>query len=366
MYENEIEALKSKDRFRERRIYSGFADFASNDYLGFANDKRQIEKAYKSITKQDYFTPKASALVNGYAPIHAKFEKLLCKTNGFESAMLFGSGFLANLALVSTLGRKGDLILMDSDYHASGIMGLDSSGATHTFFAHNDPNDLEEKLKNSDVHKRKIIFVEGVYSMLGDILSRDIFDIADKYGAILVVDEAHSVGVLGDRLLGVFEHYGIEPKETHIKMGTLGKALGSFGAYVLASSEVISFLENRAKPFIYATALSLFDTALAYHNYKMMIKNSKKLAARMSERLGRFYEAAGIRTNTPIVMVEDGQNQTKRLHNILIEHKILTGFIRPPTISKPAIRVILRFGQARRDFENLLGILKLHDIKRAF
>jgi 8-amino-7-oxononanoate synthase len=366
MYENELNALRAKNRFRERKIYRGFADFASNDYLGFASDKRQIEKAYKTLKKQDYFAPKSSQLIGGYAPIHAKFEKLLCKINGFDDAMLFGSGFLANLALVSTLARRADLILMDAHYHASGIMGLESTKAKYEFFVHNNPNDLEEKLKNAIGYERVFVFVEGVYSMLGDILHRDIFDTADKYGAILVVDEAHSVGVLGERLLGVFEHYKIKPTPNHIKMGTLGKALGSYGAYVLASAEIVSFLENRARPFIYATALSLFDTTLAYHNYKSMIKNSKKFKALINDRLKRLYEVTGIRADTLIIMLEDGQNQTKKLHNILMEHKIFTGFIRPPTVAKPAIRAILRLGEPQRHLENLLSILKLHEVKSAF
>jgi len=366
MYENELNALHAKDRFRERKLYGGYADFASNDYLGFAKDKKQLKKAYKTLLKQDYFAPRASQLVNGYAPIHAKFEKLLCETNGFESAMLFGSGFAANLSLVSTLPRRRDLVLMDDEYHASGVMGSESTQGKVEFFAHNDADALEAKLQNISGYERVFIFVEGVYSMIGDILERRIFDIADKYNAVLVVDEAHSVGVLGDRLLGVFDYYKIKPKPNHIKMGTLGKALGSFGAYVLASMEVISFLENRAKPFVYATALSLFDTALAYHNYKKMIKNSHLLKVRLNERRFRFCSVTKCDFETQVAMIEDEQNQTKKLHNILLENKILTGFIRPPTVSRPAIRAVIGLSADELEFEKFLAILSGSNIKRAF
>ena len=366
MYENELGVLLAKDRFRERKLYKGFADFASNDYLGFASDKNQIKKATKTLLKQEFYSPRASQLVNGYAHIHAKFEELLCKTNGFESAMLFGSGFLANLSLSSTLARKGDLILMDAEYHASGVMGTENSQGKVEFFDHNNADMLVQKLQNRDAYERVFIFVEGVYSMIGDILNPKIFEIADKYNAVLVVDEAHSVGVLGENLLGVFEHFDIEPKENHIKMGTMGKALGSFGAYVLASSDVISFLENRARPFVYATALSLFDTALAYHNYKKMLKNAKKLKKIVDDRMQRVCDATNNHFDTPIVMLEAEQNQTKKLHNILFANKILTGFIRPPTVARAALRVVVGVGESEDKFDKLLTILRQMNLKRAF
>ncbi len=366
MYKTELHTLKQKDRFRQRTICKGYADFSSNDYLGFASDKKQLEKAYKTVLAQDYFAPRASQLVCGYAPIHAKFEKLLTSSCGYESALLMGSGFLANLALVSTLPRRGDLVLMDSDYHASGVMGAENCKAEVEFFAHNDSVALEEKLKNSAGHKRIFVFVEGVYSMIGDILEREIINIADKYEAILVVDEAHSVGVLGDSLLGVFDHYGITPKPNHIKMGTLGKALGSFGAYILASSEIISFLENRSRPFIYATALSLFDTALAYHNFKKMLKNSAIYRHKLSSRTAKFSAALNDNFATPIAMIESIQNQTRALHSTLIKEKIMTGFIRPPTVSKPSIRAVIGLSSSEKQFETLLSILTKHKVKKAY
>lgn len=365
-YDKELQALKHKDRFRQRKIYADFADLASNDYLGLSTNQKQIKKAYKTVLSQPYYSPKSSQLLGGYAPIHKKFEQKLCSAAGFESALLFGSGFLANLALVSTLPRKGDLVVMDSQYHASGIMGTQSCMANTIYFEHNNPEKLEEIIQSRRENKRVFIFVEGVYSMLGDILNRDIIDIANKYNAILVVDEAHSVGVIGENLLGVFDHYDLENSPNHIKMGTLGKALGSFGAYVLASQEIISFLENRARPFIYATALSIFDTALAYHNLKYILKHAKVLREKLEQRRVSFSSTINEKFYTPIAMIESVNNQTKSLHNSFLENKILTGLIRPPTTSKTCIRVVISLSCKNKEFEKFLSISAKADIKRAY
>ncbi|HHD83811.1 MAG TPA: aminotransferase class I/II-fold pyridoxal phosphate-dependent enzyme, partial [Campylobacteraceae bacterium] len=263
MYEQELEALQRANRFRKREIFDEtLIDLASNDYLGFAEDKRLFEAAVEEVANYRYHAPRASQLVNGYHPLHAAFEERLCALNGFESGIVVGSGFLANLSLIEALPRKRDLLILDEHYHASGVLASGLVDAKVRFFRHNDPEALDAILRE-ERYRRAIVAVEGIYSMEGDLLHRDIFDVADRYGALLIVDEAHSSGVVGEKLLGVFEHYGIAPGPTHIKMGTLGKAMGSYGAYILATEEIITFLQNRAKAIIYATAPSLFDTALA-------------------------------------------------------------------------------------------------------
>jgi 8-amino-7-oxononanoate synthase len=366
MYEKELNALLIKDRFRERRIYTGFADFASNDYLGLSSNKKQLQKAYNRVLKADYYAPRASGLVCGYSKIHAKFEKTLCEAYGFESAAVFGSGFLANHALVSTLPRKKDFVLMDEEYHASGIAALDSCVAKYEFFDHNDPDALEQKLRTAKGYERIFIFVESVYSMMGDVVDKKIFELADLYGVVLVVDEAHGVGTLGKNLLGAFDLYGIAPKPNHIKMGTLGKALGSYGAYVLASSQVISFLENRAKSLIYTTALSIFDTALAHENFKYLQKNGAKLKTKLDSRLGVMSDTLQMQLLTPIAMLADPLNQTKKSHNALLKSKILTGFIRPPTVKSPMIRAVVGLAAKQEEFEKFVLMIKKLDLRAVY
>jgi 8-amino-7-oxononanoate synthase len=177
--------------------------------------------------------------------------------------------------------------------------------------------------------------------MGGDLCNKEIFDIADEFNALLVVDEAHSSGVVGQRLLGVYEHYDIQIKPNHIKMGTLGKAYGSYGAYILASSKIISFLQNRAKPIIYTTAPSLFDIALAYVNVKYIIKNSHKLNAKKQKLQKIVKKYLGVKIDALIVAIDIADNQkVLQIQQQLLQKGILVGAIRQPTVPSAIIRLI--------------------------
>jgi 8-amino-7-oxononanoate synthase len=283
-------------------------------------------------------------LVNGYHRVHADFEAALCRVNGFEAGVVLGSGFNANIALIETLVRKGDELFIDAKYHASGILATKLVEGKVTFFAHNDPDDLESKLKGSKA-RRRIIAVEGIYSMDGDLLTREIVSVANTHDALLIVDEAHSSGVIGPNLMGVFDHYGIAVKENHIKMGTLGKAYGSFGAYILASAHIVDFLINRAKPIIYATAPSLFDTLLGHQALLHIQKNSRSLRAQMDERRRIVKEVFDFEMPGLILPVSVGDNRrVMQLQQRLLGEGILVGAIRQPTVERAIIRVIARLG----------------------
>jgi 8-amino-7-oxononanoate synthase len=349
MYEKELLALQKVGRFRERKQFSAtLVDLASNDYLGLAHNKTQLQKAMGLLEEFDAFAPKASMLVNGYHEIHARFEALLCKLQGFEAGLTVGSGFLANLALIEALVRKQDRLFMDEEYHASGVMATKMLGDRVIFFKHNDPLDLEAKLKVFG-KKRNIIAVEGVYSMSGSVCRREIFDIADATGSLLIVDEAHSVGVLGERLLGVFDHYHITPQANHIKMGTLGKAYGSYGAYILASKQIVSFLENRAKPIIYSTAPSVIDTTLGYVNVKHMTKQAQKYREKIVKRQDAVKQILGIETQSLIVPIVCASNQeVLALQQALIREGFLVGAIRQPTVKEPILRFIANVGVRKK------------------
>jgi 8-amino-7-oxononanoate synthase len=359
-YDTQLKALKRSNRFRERKIFDlELIDLASNDYLGLSKSKESLKKAYKILEESSHYSPRASMLVNGYSLIHKEFEEMLAKNNSFEDCILVGSGYLANIALVEALVRKQDLLFIDEEFHSSGILGsklLDPKNVIK--FKHNNPKDLEQKLKFSKA-RNKLILTEGIYSMSGDILKKEFFEIADKYNAILIVDEAHSSGVLGKKLLGIYDFYSILPKPNHIKMGTLGKAYGSYGAYILASKEIISYLINRAKPIIYSTALSLFDTALAKVNFESILQNSKILREKLDKRLEILKKEFKHKNSSLIVKIEfEKDYEVIKLQNKLIKKGFLVGAIRRPTVKKPILRVIPNLGVEEEKFLEFVKLSK--------
>ncbi|CAA6821347.1 MAG: 8-amino-7-oxononanoate synthase (EC, partial [uncultured Sulfurovum sp.] len=329
-------------------------DFASNDYLGLANNKKQLQKALKLLNEYENHAPKASMLVNGYHEIHQRFEQRLASLNDFEEGIVVGSGFLANVSLIEALVRKKDMLFIDEEYHASGMMTTGLLAHRVVKFKHNDPQDLEDKLKKFS-GGRKIIAVEGVYSMSGALCEKEIFEIADQYEALLIVDEAHSSGVIGENLLGIFEYYNIKPHERHIKMGTLGKAYGSYGAYILASSHIISFLVNRGKPIIYSTAPSVIDTALALVNINYVAKNSSEIHEQIREKQTIVKKTLSIITNSLIVPILMPNNQaTLDAQQRLERLGYLVGAIRQPTVKEPILRVIPRIGTPVGSLQKML------------
>jgi 8-amino-7-oxononanoate synthase len=358
-YRRELEALRRAGRFRERRLYDPtLVDFASNDYLGLAERPGQLKAAMKLLEKYRAHAPKASMLVNGTHPIHRRFEERLAEANGFEAGIVVGSGFLANLALVEALVRRNDRIFMDEEYHASGVMATGLLEGRVTFFRHNDPEDLWRKLRGFR-GGRAIVAVEGVYSMSGDLAAREIFDVVRETGALLIVDEAHSAGVLGEKLLGIFEDYGIAPGPGHIKMGTLGKAYGSYGAYILASGEIVSYLENRAKPIIYSTAPSVIDTALALVNFETLRRHAAKYRRRLEARRQIVEEELGERMASQILPLPvENNRRAVELQRALLEEGFVVGAIRQPTVERPILRIIPRLGPSKKELRRMLRLVK--------
>jgi len=360
-FDSELKALKRASRFRQIELFdSALIDLASNDYLALAHKKKQLKRAYNLVKSYESFAPKASLLVNGYHPIHQSFEESIAILNGFESALVVGSGFLANLSLIEALVRRGDTLFIDSEYHASGILASKLVGSV-VYFEHNNSEDLEKQIKQSNA-KRKIIAIEGVYSMSGDIAKREFFEIADTYNALLIVDEAHSSGTIGEHLLGIFDYYNLEIKPNYIKMGTLGKAYGSYGAYILSSSEIKEFLLNRGKSIIYSTAPSVFDTALALVNLRFIQKKRRHLAKKLQERRQLVTKILGVTCQSQIVPLEQTSNrEAKELQQVLLKEGFLVGAIRQPTVKKPIIRLIPRLGVKQEVLKRALERIKYRD-----
>ncbi|DAB28062.1 MAG: 8-amino-7-oxononanoate synthase [Sulfurimonas sp. RIFOXYD12_FULL_33_39] len=346
-YENELAALKKSKRYRSREVYKdNILDFASNDYLGLAHNKELHEATCKTLSAMPLHSSKASLLVNGYHQIHKDFEEALCEANGFEEGIILGSGFNANIALIESLVRRGDELFMDEKYHASGVLAARLNNMKVEFFSHNNMAELEDLLKSSDA-KRKIVAVEGIYSMDGDLVDGAVFEICDRYDAILIVDEAHSSGVIGNKLMGVFDYYNIDIKPNYIKMGTLGKAYGSFGAFILSSSHIAEYLINRAKPIIYATSLSLYDTLLAHNSLKYILKNREVLKREIELRQQIVYEELGIKIEGLIAPIVIGDNvKVIEIRDELKNLGYAVGGIREPTVDKAIIRLIARLAQS--------------------
>ncbi len=334
MYKKELNVLKAKNRLRNRKIYNNVIDLASNDYLCLAQNKEIRKQAFEHALDLTSHSAKASMLINGYTKAHKLLENYICELNDFESGIVLGSGFLANLALFE-LVRKKDLALIDEEYHASGIIASKLTQGVVRFFKHNDINDLKEKSEDYKNFKRVFVFSEGIFSMTGDKIKKEIALYAQKIG-ILVLDEAHSVGICGKRLLGISEEYNLDPAKT-IKMGTLGKALGSYGAYILAKKEITEFLLNKAKSIIYTTALSPVDTLLAYYALKYIQENLNCFKNIIQKRKLKYNSDSLIK-----ILSANSSEEVLKKQKELLNKNILIGAIRPPSVKNPIFRIILR------------------------
>ncbi len=357
-YENELQALKRSGRYRTREVInSKVYDFSSNDYLGLSHHKELHSRTCEQLAKYPYNSSKASMLVNGYHQIHKDFEDALCKANGFEAGIVLGSGFNANIALIESLVRKGDTLFMDELYHASGVLASQLHNMDVIFFKHNDMQALKKLLQASNA-KRKIVAVEGIYSMDGDLCDKEVFAICDEAQALLIVDEAHSSGVVGKNLMGVFDYYDISIKENYIKMGTLGKAYGSFGAFILSSKHISEYLLNRAKPIIYATSLSLYDTLLAHNALEYILKNRETLKKEIILRQTIIFEELGFEVKGLIVPIRIGSNQkVLQIKEQLLVHNYSVGAIRQPTVPIAIVRLIARLGESRESLQHVCRYL---------
>ncbi|PAF52157.1 pyridoxal phosphate-dependent aminotransferase family protein [Helicobacter sp. 13S00477-4] len=360
MFDKEIATIKHFNLYRERKIFpKSFRDFASNDYLGLSNKKILAKKAAALAISQDSHSPKASLLINGYSPLHQNLESMICKQNGFDDCIILGSGFLANIALFDALVRKNDKIYIDEKYHASGIYAAKSLGERVIYFKHNDAKDLSNKINTTKPKGRIIIAIEGIYSMDGDIAQEEFSKIACNNNAILIVDEAHSNGSIGNNLLGYFDHYQIPIQSNFIKMGTLSKAYGSYGAYIAADKKIIDFLCNRAKSIIYTTALSIFDTALALVNLEYIQQNKQELIKKIHLHKKIVHEVLGIYPLTQIITIPFKNISTmQQTYEILQKQGFLVGAIRKPTVTQPILRIVLSIKNSPKDTEKLCKIIK--------
>lgn len=238
-------------------------NFASNDYLGLAGDDRLIQAAV-AATKDFGTGSTGSRLLSGHRALHRQLELAIASLKQTQDALVFSSGYLANLGAIAALVGKRDLILSDQYNHSCLKNGAILSGATIIDYPHGDVEALKSQLERKrDRYRRCLILTDSVFSMDGDLCPLPaLMDIAEQFSCMLLVDEAHATGVLGATGAGCVQHFGAHGRQM-VQVGTLSKALGSLGGYVAGTEALIDFLRNRAPSWVYTTALSPADTAAA-------------------------------------------------------------------------------------------------------
>lgn len=254
----------------KRRIMIG-----SNNYLGLTGDKRVIDAGVKAI--QSFGSGvSGSRFLNGTLTSHVELENELAAFLHKEACVTFSTGFQSNLGIISAICGRNDLIFCDRENHASIYDGAKLSYATMIRYHHNDMADLERVLAAADDSKGKLIVTDGVFSMSGDICNLpEIVKLAKKYGARVMVDDAHGFGVLGAKGRGTAEYFGLE-NEVDIIMGTFSKSLASLGGYMVANREVVEYVKHKSRPFIFCAAITPANVACARESLRILINEPER------------------------------------------------------------------------------------------
>lgn len=340
-----------------------YISFSSNNYLGLANHPDVKEKAVNAI-KQYGCGAGASRLIVGTMELHTHLEERIAKFEDKPAAILFCSGYVANVGVVTSLVGQGDAVILDKLNHASIIDAARLSRARLLVYPHKDTSRLESILKRYKGYKRKLIITDAVFSMDGDFAPlREIVKLAKKYGAMVMVDEAHATGIIGENGRGVSEYFGVS-KQIDIIMGTLSKAVGSLGGFVVGSKKLISYLQNKAHSFIYTTALPPAVCAASIASFDIINDELElrdkfwykvKLVKKGLDRLGFNL----MNSESHIIPVFVGNEKTvMEISRYLYENGILIPGIRTPTVPQNTarLRITVMATHTRRDITKLLSV----------
>jgi 8-amino-7-oxononanoate synthase len=315
----------------------------TNDYLGLSNHPA-VKRAATDAVERYGAGAGASRLVAGTLPIHVELERALAKLKKTEAAIVFGSGYLANLGVISSICGPSDAIFSDRLNHASIIDACRLSHAEVKIYPHRDTDALRRQLREHGAAGRKLIVTDGVFSMDGDIAPLpELALLASEFDCYLMVDDAHATGVLGDGWSGTASYFGM--KSVDIQMGTLSKALGSYGAFVAGSQMLIDLLVNRARSFIYTTALPPASAAAAREALRM-IKREPERPERLWKNAQTLKEGlltAGFTvgsTQTFILPVIMGDaRRCVKMAGALLEEGVFAQAIRPPSVPEGTSRL---------------------------
>tara|TARA_R110002095_G_scaffold207151_2_gene191980 strand:- start:43074 stop:44153 length:1080 start_codon:yes stop_codon:yes gene_type:complete len=340
-------------------------NLSSNDYLDLAHDDRLIAAAASALSEMGVGA-RASALVSGRTEWHAKLEAQLAQFEGTEAAILFPSGYAANLGIVSAFANEQDTVFCDRLNHASLIDGCRLSGARLRVYRHDRLEKLKRELDKVTGDGKKIIVTDSVFSMDGSLAPLvSLCDLAEKFQAILIIDEAHATGVWGASGRGLAEELGVEHRVT-IRIGTLSKAVGAMGGFVAGASDLIDWLWNRVRTQIYSTALPPAICAAACKSLEIIQAEPERRRV-LSERADFLRNELQQRTNVtipssagpiiPVILQDPGV--TMNVAAELQEAGFLVGAIRPPTVPEGTsrLRVSVTCAHQRDDLERFLKAL---------
>jgi glycine C-acetyltransferase/8-amino-7-oxononanoate synthase len=386
MFEDELNHIKKQNRFRRLQALETaqspqvqmngktYLLFCSNNYLGLAVDPR-LSAAVKKATEFWGWGAGASRLLSGNSTLHQKLEEELARFVGFDSALLFNSGYQANCGAIPALMEKGDIIFSDSLNHASLIDGCRLSRARVVIYPHRDADKLEKLIKTQmGSYRRKMIVTESVFSMEGTLAPLSLLkDLALRYDSLLYVDDAHGLGVLGRQGQGSSHHFAFPGEDSDFKdrcilLGTLGKALGSFGAFVAGSRELKEVLVNKARTFIFSTGLPPALCAASLQSLEILqsdlslLENLRRNCRIFSQGLKDLGFPVGEENSfIPIQPVILGtEKRALKVAEQLMEQGIFVRAIRPPTVASNQcrIRFSLMASHSIEDLDQALEALK--------
>jgi len=371
----EIDLIKQKGLYRQlKRLESSQAPrtvingkevimLASNNYLGLTIEPEIKQKTIETV--KEYGTGSGgSRLTTGNYDLHQSLESELANFKDTEAAIIFNTGYMANLGVLTTVVGQKDLIISDELNHASIIDGCRLSKAEVVIYKHKDLKDLELKLQKGKNYRRILIVTDGVFSMDGDLTPLPgIVDLASKYQALVMVDDAHGTGVLGESGAGIVEHFNLK-NEVDIQVGTLSKALAAEGGFIAGNKLLVDLLRNKARSFIYSTALapSAIEAGLSSLQY---LYNNPQILRRLWRNINLL--KSGLKdlgyqllpSNSPIIPIMIGdEEETIELSHRLLEEGILAPGIRPPTVPKRTsrIRATVMANHQIKDIEEALEV----------
>lgn len=382
--EKSLETLHRADWHRSVQSLEGMAgpvmarggqqliNFASNDYLGLAGDSRLARAAIEAI--ETYGTGSTgSRLLSGHRWVHRQLEYAIASLKQAEDAIVFSSGYLANIGTISALVGSRDLVLSDQYNHSSLRNGARMSGATVVDYPHCGMEDLKQQLEAMrSYYRRCLILTDSVFSMDGDLCPLpEILDLAEQFDSMVLVDEAHGTGVLGERGAGCVEHFGCSDRPL-VQMGTLSKALGSLGGYVAGSALLVDYLRNRAASWIYTTGLSPADAAAAASAIAILQSEPQRrqrlwdnvtyLKSKLEALFPLNSPFLGMRllpSESPILCLElPDAASTVRAGKRLQEQGVFISAVRPPTTPTSRLRVTLMATHERYHLDKLVQALR--------
>jgi 8-amino-7-oxononanoate synthase len=368
--EKELQSLKERDRYRQIRwIEEGPSPWVrmnggkvlllcSNNYLGLANDHRLKEKMLRAIEAWGCGSG-GSRSISGSLAIHRLLEERLARFHGSEEALLFNSGYSANLSLLTALMGEGDVIYSDAFNHASIVDGCRLSKASIQIYRHLDMEHLESLLKENPAKRRKLIVTDGIFSMDGDEARLpELIQLAKRYDTLTMVDEAHAIGVIGPTGRGTVEHFQLS-QEVDILVGTFGKALGCFGAYMAGKKSLIEFLINTGRVFLYTTALPPSVCACVLGALDLLDDEPER-RERLWKNVRYLREGLNqlgfdtMKSQTHIIPVLLGEPKiAMEMDRRLLEGRVFVQGIRPPTVpeGKCRLRVTVMATHTREDID---------------